>query len=87
RHKMGYPPAAEMLVVEIRGEIGTVDADLRALAEESVEILGPAATHDAHRWLIQGAGLGGYKLTLRPLVQRWRETGATVRIDVDPLDL
>ncbi len=87
RRAMGYPPATEMMVVEIRGESATVDTDLRTAADESVQVMGPADTHDARRWLIQGEGLGGYKLALRPLVQRWRDTGTTVRIDVDPLDL
>ena len=87
RRRLGYPPAADLLVVEIRGEVGRVDEDLREAADPDVAILGPAVTFDAHRWLIQGPGLGGYKLALRPLVQRWRDSGSTVRIDVDPLDL
>lgn len=87
RKAFGYPPAADLLVVEIRGEIGTVDADLHEIADDAVGIMGPAVTYGAHRWLVQGASLGGYKLALRPLVQRWRDSGATVRIDVDPLDL
>jgi primosomal protein N' (replication factor Y) (superfamily II helicase) len=87
RRRLGYPPAADLLVVEIRGEVGRVDEDLREAADADVDIMGPAVTFDAHRWLIQGPGLGGYKLALRPLVQRWRDSGSTVRIDVDPLDL
>jgi hypothetical protein len=31
--------------------------------------------------------LGPIKVAMRPVVQRWREAGATVRIDVDPIDL
>jgi primosomal protein N' (replication factor Y) len=87
RQTMGYPPAAEMMVVEVRGDSDMVDADLRSGADDTVSIMGPAATHDARRWLVQGPGLGAYKLALRPFVQRWRDTGSTVRIDVDPLDL
>lgn len=87
RQEMGYPPATEMMVVEIRGEEVKVDADLRSIAGDGVSVMGPAVTATSHRWLIQGTGLGGYKLGLRPLVQRWRDTGSTVRIDVDPLDL
>lgn len=87
RSAMGYPPATEMMVVEVRGDSESVDADLRSAADESVAVMGPAETHHSRRWLIQGPGLGGYKLTLRPLVQRWRDSGTTVRIDVDPLDL
>ena len=87
RRRLGYPPAADLLVVEIRGEVGRVDEELREAADSDVAILGPAVTYDAHRWLIQGRGLGSYKLALRPLVQRWRDSGTTVRLDVDPLDL
>ena len=87
RREMGYPPATEMLVLEMRGEAGDVDGDLRTIVDESVAVMGPAETHDSHRWLVQGRGLGGFKLALRPLVQRWRDGGGVVRIDVDPLDL
>lgn len=87
RRRMGYPPASEMMVVEIRGDPGRVDTDLRPGGDEDVTIMGPDLRHDVHRWLIQGRNLGGYKLALRPLVQRWRDSGTAVRIDVDPLDL
>lgn len=87
RKAMAYPPAADMLVVEVRGDHGLVDDDLRRAADDTVSVMGPAATHDSRRWLVQGPGLGGYKLALRPLVQRWRDSGVTVRIDVDPMDL
>lgn len=87
RARMGYPPSAELMVVEVRGEAGTVEHDLRRAADGEVDIMGPASSFRAQRWLIQGRGLGGYKLALRPLVQRWRDGGATVRIDVDPVDL
>lgn len=87
RRNLGYPPSTEMMVVEVRGDHSSVDTDLRSVGDDSVSIMGPAATVDSHRWLIQGSGLGGYKLALRPLVQRWRDSGITVRIDVDPIDL
>lgn len=86
RRAMGYPPASEILVVEVRGYGGTVDADLRSIARENA-ILGPVDRGDGQRWLVQGTGLGKFKRDLRKLVQRWRDGGATVRIDVDPLDL
>jgi hypothetical protein len=84
---MGYPPASEILVVEIRGEARDADRELRELLEGEGTLLGPAATPSGKRWLVQGGTLGPVKLGLRPLVQRWRDAGATVRIDVDPLDL
>lgn len=90
RQRLGYPPATEMMVVETRGKDadgdGDVDGDLRRVADETVRILGPASTSRSHRWLIEGR-LGGYKLALRPLVQRWRDSDITVRIDADPIDL
>lgn len=87
RAEMGYPPSTEMLVVDVRAGGEGIDGDLREIADESVSVMGPADTHESRRWLVQGPGLGGFKLALRPLVQRWRDSGGVVRIDVDPLDL
>lgn len=87
RRALGYPPASEIMVIEVRGGSANVDGDLRATGDDGMSIMGPAPTQGADRWLVQGAALGGYKLALRPLVQRWRDQGATVRVDVDPLDL
>jgi hypothetical protein len=41
---------------------------------------------DGQRWLIAGS-LGEARLQLRRLVSRWRDAGATVRIDADPIDI
>lgn len=87
RRTMGYPPAGELMVVEIRGEAADADTELRAQVDQGVTVMGPAPMPGGRRWLVQGARLGAVKLALRPVVQRWREAGATVRIDVDPLDL
>lgn len=86
RARLGLPPATEMLAIEIRGEEGPArfDGDLRALHPPA--LLGPAQVAQGWRWLLQGS-LGPLKRRLRPVVQRWRETGATVRIDADPIDL
>jgi len=86
RARLGLPPATEMLAIEIRGEEGPsrFDSDLRSL--EPPMVLGPAPAAQGSRWLLQGS-LGPVKPRLRPLVQRWREAGATVRIDADPIDL
>lgn len=86
RARLGLPPATEMLAIEVRGEEGPsrFDADLRSLLPPTV--LGPAPAAQGWRWLLQGS-LGALKPRLRPLVQRWREAGATVRIDADPIDL
>jgi primosomal protein N' (replication factor Y) len=86
RARLGFPPASEMLAVEIRDQADPAefDEDLRVLGD--VRILGPARAPQGWRWLIQGS-LGPFKVGLRPVVQRWRESGATVRIDSDPIDL
>lgn len=86
RARLGFPPASEMLAIEIRGEDDPAgfDADIRGLGASGA--LGPASAPHGWRWLLQGS-LGSLKVALRPVVQRWREAGATVRIDVDPIDL
>ena len=86
RARLGLPPATEMLSIEVRGEelSSRFDSDLRSLDPPTV--LGPAPAAQGWRWLLQGS-LGALKPRLRPLVQRWREGGATVRIDADPIDL
>jgi primosomal protein N' (replication factor Y) len=86
RARLGLPPATDMLAVEIRDVEGPgrVDQDLRGL--QPAAVLGPATVASGWRWLLQGR-LGPLKPKLRPLVQAWRESGATVRIDADPIDL
>jgi primosomal protein N' (replication factor Y) len=86
RARLGLPPASEMLAIEVRGEESPsrFDTDLRGLQPPT--LLGPAPAAQGWRWLLQGP-LGALKPGLRPLVQRWRESGATVRIDADPIDL
>jgi primosomal protein N' len=86
RVRHGFPPATEMLAIEIRGvdDSGRVDGELRGL--QGAVILGPASTAQGRRWLLQGE-LRSARTALRPLVQGWREAGATVRIDADPIDL
>jgi hypothetical protein len=85
RARLGLPPATEMLAIEVRGVEGPepFDEELRALHPP---VLGPAPSAQGWRWLLQGA-LGPLKPLLRPLVQKWRESGATVRVDADPIDL
>jgi primosomal protein N' (replication factor Y) len=86
RARLGFPPASEMLAVEVRGEVDPTgfDKDIRFLG--AADALGPAGGAQGWRWLLQGS-LGPIKVTMRPVVQRWREAGATVRIDADPIDL
>jgi primosomal protein N' len=86
RARLGLPPATEMLAIEIRGaeRPERFDDELKALAPPA--LLGPAQSSQGWRWLLQGP-LGSFKPGLRPLVQKWRESGATVRVDADPIDL
>ncbi len=88
REELGYPPAGDLMVVEARGPhpVDEFDRDLRTVVGNGL-VMGPAPRGDGHRWLIQGSDLGPAKIALRPLVQRWRDGGVTVRIDVDPIDL
>ena len=88
RRDLGYPPAGQLMIIEIRGGVDTarVDADLTGIGRGEL-IMGPAAARAGTRWLLQAPRLERFKRELRPLVQSWREAGGTVRIDADPIDL
>ncbi len=85
RVRQGFPPASEMLAIEVRGEDDPTrfDGEIKELGQT---VLGPAQSQRGWRWLIQGS-LNRVRQGLRPLVQRWRDSGATVRVDADPIDL
>jgi len=87
RAAVGFPPAGEILVVEVAGVPEGADASLRAAAGERAEVHGPAERGDRLRWLLQGRDLHGPRLMLRRVVQDWRDAGARVRVDADPIDL
>lgn len=85
RARDGFPPASEMMAIETRSvDPGIASSLLQDLAPGMV--LGPVENQGRHRWLIQGA-LGPLKADLRAAVGRLRDSGATVRVDVDPIDL
>jgi primosomal protein N' len=85
RARDGFPPATEMLAIETRNaEAGSVTQTLDGIAPGMV--MGPLQTPDGFRWLLQG-DLGAVRTELRAVVQRLRDSGATVRIDADPIDL
>ncbi len=87
RAAFGYPPAGELLVVEVRGgAVEGIDAQMREAAGDAI-VHGPAETSRGRRWLIQGRDLARCRTALRRHVQAWRDAGATVRIDADPIDL
>lgn len=86
RRGLGYPPAGELMILEVRDGSTTNHREL----EEAVagnDLFGPALSSRGSRWLIQGHDLHAPKQRLRPLIQRWRDAGASVRVDVDPIDL
>lgn len=99
RESLGYPPAGSLLVIEVRGgdesQLKQIDADLGTLAGGTVH--GPARSESGRsqsgpsqsgtRWLVQGPDLAAFRTGLRPLVQRWRDSRMTIRIDADPIDL
>ncbi len=85
RASAGFPPAGELLAIDVRDTPSDADAELRAIAGTAVH--GPAPAGEAQRWLLQAPNLREAKVRLRGLVQRWRDGGAQVRVDVDPLDL
>jgi primosomal protein N' (replication factor Y) len=85
RRRFGFPPAGELLVIELRGELPDgVEGQLENL---HAQVIGPIEKTGSRRWLLQADDLGMARQRLRPLVQRWRDGGTTVRIDSDPLDL
>jgi primosomal protein N' (replication factor Y) len=83
----GLPPAGEVIVVEAGGAPESADAELRAAVAERAEVHGPAQRGGRLRWLLQGRDLHGPRIVLRRLVQDWRDAGARVRVDADPIDL
>lgn len=88
RRAFGYPPAGELMVIEVRDldDAEITNSELVAIGGRTT-ILGPAESARGVRWLIQAPDLDRFKLALRPVVDRWRNAGATVRIDADPIDL
>jgi primosomal protein N' len=85
RARNGFPPATEMMALEVRDEgLELATSLLEDLAGNM--ILGRVETERGLRWLIQG-DLGAIRPGLRVAAQKLRDSGATVRIDVDPIDL
>lgn len=85
RARDGLPPAVEMMAIELREHIPPgVSEELGGL--EDATLLGPVEIEGGQRWLLAGR-LGKARLALRPKVGRWREAGATVRIDADPIEI
>lgn len=87
RSRDGFPPAGELIVVELRPGSEEFDPELRQAVEQGVTVLGPARAAQGMRWLVQGRRLAATKTALRPLLQRARDRDQRIRVDVDPLDL
>lgn len=85
RAREGSPPATELIAVEIRDHVPeSAQSDLTGL--EDTAIMGPMSLENGQRWLLTGR-LRKARQQLRMLVGRWRDAGATVRIDADPIDV
>ncbi len=83
----GFPPAGELIVLEVENEPDDASETLDRLVGGRGTVLGPAEVRDRRRWLIQGRDLRQVRIALRRLVQTWRDGGTRVRVDVDPEDL
>ena len=81
------PPSGEVIVVEVTKAPDWVDAVMAELGNQRGTVLGPAERGDSKRWLVQGADLGSVRERLRELVHRLRDAQASVRVDVDPIEL
>ena len=87
RARFGFPPAGELVIVEARGSLPDGSEVWVKDAASGATVLGPAPRGAGVRWLIQGPDLSKVRNRLRPVVQRWRDAGVAVRVDVDPIEL
>jgi primosomal protein N' (replication factor Y) len=87
RERDHLPPAAELLAIEVTGEAGLPDSDLSSVVDTGVQVHGPESGGGRTRWFVQGKSLEQVRVRLRPMVQRWRDSGLKVRVDADPIDL
>ncbi|MGD2042496.1 MAG: hypothetical protein PVJ28_02535 [Acidimicrobiia bacterium] len=86
RGREGMPPSTEMIALEIRDVVPDNAAEAVRSLDPGAIVMGPMQVENGQRWLITGK-LGKTRLELRTLVGRWRDKGATVRVDVDPIDV
>ena len=88
RASFGFPPSGELVILEARGTLPE-DSDVWVKdAATGATVMGPVSRGSGGvRWLLQGPDLTKVRNQLRPLVQRWRDSGVAVRVDVDPLEL
>lgn len=86
REAGGFPPVTQLVALEITGAPPDADGALRTSAGAAT-VHGPGPSGDALRWLVAAPDLRSFKVNLRSQVQRWRDAGAKVRIDADPVRL
>jgi primosomal protein N' (replication factor Y) (superfamily II helicase) len=87
RARLGFPPGGELIALEAAGLPPEWRDDPASTLGERAVVLGPATSGDRLRWLLQGRDLSSARVVLRSMVGRWREGGARVRVDADPIDL
>lgn len=87
RAAAGFPPGGEVMVLEVEDPPPDATDELNEAVGERADVLGPADSGGRTRWLLQGQDLTAARIAVRSVVSRWREGGARVRIDADPVDL
>lgn len=87
RARLGFPPGGELIAVEAGDLPPGLHEELAGALGDRATVLGPAVVGDRLRWLIQGRDLKSARIVLRSVVGKWREGGARVRVDADPIDL
>ena len=87
RAAAGFPPGGEVLVLEVEHAALDAAEELAEAVGDRAEVLGPVESAGRTRWLLQGKDLTTARTAVRSVVSRWREGGARVRIDADPVDL
>jgi primosomal protein N' (replication factor Y) len=87
RAAAGFPPGGEVMVIEVEDPAVNAADELHDAVGKRAEVLGPAESGGRTRWLLQGQDLTAARVAVRSVVSRWREGGARVRIDADPVDL
>ncbi len=87
RAGVGFPPAGELLALEVGSAPTGADSALRDLMSAEVAVYGPAERRGRSHWLLQSHDLHSARVALRRLVSDWRDGGARVRVDADPIDL
>ena len=87
RARLGFPPGGELIAVEAARVPEEWLGDVETLIGSRASVLGPAQVGERMRWLVQARDLTAARVVLRSVVGRWREGGARVRVDADPIDL